>query len=318
MRDDDSAFVLGMDIGGTSSRALVSDLTGRVLGTGAAAGGNPNSHPADEAVRQIAAAATQALHGIDPGAVRGCVIGMAGVSKMTDPAFQECFDEQWARLGLRCARQAIGDCEVAFAAGTPATDGTVVIAGTGSVATRIEGHQLAATAGGYGWLLGDDGSAFWLGREAVRATLAALDRGSTPTGLTAAVPRRLLPDAEPQRRKLISAVTAQPPIRLAELAPLVTDAAKEADPTATAIVDRAACLLADTVAGTRPSLTEPVVLGGGLLVPGNPVGDALRAELTERGHAHLHTAGPGAAGAAWLAALPLSRDPEALHKTLLG
>jgi N-acetylglucosamine kinase-like BadF-type ATPase len=317
MHCDEAALVLGLDIGGTSSRALVSDLSGRVLGSGEAAGGNPNSHPVGEAVRQISEAARSALRDVDPAAVRNCVVGMAGVSKMADPEFTELFDRAWSRLGLHCAKHTINDCEVAFAAGTPDPDGTVLIAGTGAIAARISQHRTAAIIGGHGWLLGDEGSAFWLGREAVRAALRALDRGEPLHGLTAAVRDRLLPDVpDAQRRQLISAVNAGPPIRLAELAPLVTTAADE---TADDIIRRGARALADTADATRsPGDTGPIVLAGGLVAPGNPVGEALRAELADRGWGEPRTAGPGAAGAAWLAGLDLSDDPATLHKRLLG
>ncbi|MBB5153891.1 N-acetylglucosamine kinase [Saccharopolyspora phatthalungensis] len=317
MHCDEAALVLGLDIGGTSSRALVSDLSGRVLGSGEAAGGNPNSHPADEAVRQIAKAACAALRDIDPAAVRNCVVGMAGVSKMADPEFSELFDREWSRLGLHCPKHPISDCEVAFAAGTSAPGGTVLIAGTGAIAARIEQHRIAVIVGGHGWLLGDEGSAFWLGREAVRAALRALDRGEPLHGLTAAVRDRLLPNApDAQRKQLISAVNAAPPIHLAELAPLVTSVGDE---TAEDIIRRAARVLADTVAATRsPADTSPIVLAGGLLARGNPVGEALRAELADRGYGKPRVAGSGAAGAAWLAALDLTADPTALHNRLLG
>ncbi|MER6993469.1 BadF/BadG/BcrA/BcrD ATPase family protein [Saccharopolyspora hirsuta] len=313
---DATAVVLGLDVGGTSSRALVSDLSGHVLGRGEAAGGNPNSHPADEAVRQIAAATRTALREVDPARVRAAVVGMAGVSKMADPQFRELFEREWAGSGLTCAVRPISDCEVAFAAGSPEPSGTVLIAGTGAIAARIEQHRLTRTAGGYGWLLGDEGSAYWLGREAVRAALNALDRGEPLHGLTAAVREALLPDVpDAGRKQLITAVNAAPPIRLAELAPLVT---KASDPTATAIVERAARVLADTAEETRaPDDATPIVLAGGLVAPENPVGEALRAELAARGFPAPNTAGPGAAGAAWLAALDLTPDPTALHRRLL-
>ncbi|TDD49401.1 N-acetylglucosamine kinase [Saccharopolyspora elongata] len=317
MHGDEAALVLGLDIGGTSSRALVSDLSGQVLGRGEAAGGNPNSHPPEQAARQIADAARAALAGIDPAAVRNCVIGMAGVSKMADPEFGALFDSTWSGLGLQSPWQAISDCEVAFAAGTPDPDGTVLIAGTGAIAARIEQHRMVATIGGHGWLLGDEGSAFWLGREAVRAALRALDRGEPLHGLTAAVRDRLLPDApDAQRRELISAVNAAPPIRLAELAPLVTAATDE---TAADIVRRAAQVLADTAAATRcHGESRTIVLAGGLVMPGNPVREALRGTLSARGFQTQRTAGPGEAGAAWLAALDLTDDPQTLHERLLG
>ena len=319
------ALVLGLDVGGTSSRAVVADLRGRTLGIGEAGGGNPNSHPPEQAVGQVRAAAHDALAGIATSQVRAGVLGMAGVSKMSDPVVAELFDTMWAELGLTCPMTVVSDCEVAFAAGTPAESGTVVIAGTGAVAARISQHRLASTVGGYGWLLGDEGSAFWLGREAVRESLRALDRReSEPGELVSSVFSTLL--AEPGapgdelRKHLITAVNAAPPIQLAELAPLVTTASRAGDKTAIDIVRRAAALLAETALATRnPGDTTPIVLAGSLAAAGNPIGDALRAELTARSIAEIRTAGPGASGAAWLAALDVVSAPaDDLHAKYLG
>jgi glucosamine kinase len=334
MYSGNPVLVLGLDVGGTSSRALVGDLHGRTLGTGEAGGGNPNSHPLDHALREIATATATALSSIDPAHVRSGVLGMAGDSKMTDPAVAREFERAWSALGVTCPMRVVGDSEVAFAAGTPNPAGTVLIAGTGAIAGRIDRHRLVTTAGGYGWLLGDEGSAFWMGRESVREALRALDRQrmadrpDSPTGeLFPAVHTHLLDgavNAEPGllRKRLIAAVNAAPPIRLAELAPLVTSAARGGDRTALDIVRRAAMLLADTVSSTRrPDDTTPIVLAGALVAEGNPVGDALRAELTSRYDAHLAIAGHGAAGAAWLAALDLldtgSCTPAELHERYL-
>src|SRR5690606_20877982 len=120
------------------------------------------------------------------------------------------------------------------AAGTPEPTGTVIIAGTGSIAARIEENRQVATAGGHGWLLGDEGSAFWLGREAVRTTLHALDRREPLDGLTDSVVATVLDtapadDPHTTRRRLIAAVGGAAPIRLAEIAPLVTSAASSGD-----------------------------------------------------------------------------------------
>ncbi|MBK0865665.1 ATPase [Saccharopolyspora sp. HNM0986] len=314
-------LVLGLDIGGTSSRALVGDLRGRVVGRGSAGGGNPNSHPPRQAVAEVTAAAAAAMNGLEAGSVRRVVLGMAGISKMTDPQVAELFDEGWRALDLRCPVRVVSDCEVAFAAGTAAADGTVLIAGTGAIAARVERHRLVATIGGHGWLLGDEGSAFWLGREAVRALLRALDRGEPVGELGRAVRAELLgtgpDDADALRKQLIAAVNGRAPIALAELAPLVT-AASGTDADARDIVARAAAVLADTAAGARRPGEEraPIVLAGGLTADGNPVGAALRAELLRRAGSpapELHAAGPGAAGAAWLAALDLTGDEPARY-----
>ena len=106
------------------------------------------------------------------------MIGVAGLSALRTPVVAAQFAEVWADAGLTCDPGYRSDLEVAFAAGTPEPDGTVLVAGTGATAGAVTGHRLTRTADGHGWLLGDDGSGFWLGREAVAPPCAASTPGS--------------------------------------------------------------------------------------------------------------------------------------------
>ena len=138
-----------------------------------------------------AGALRAALAGIDPRRVNASVIGVAGVSALRTPPVAARFGQVWADAGLTCDPGYAPDLEVAFAAGTPEPDGSVLVAGTGATAGAVTGHRLTRTADGHGWLLGDDGSGFWLGREAVRATLRTLDAGEPPGRLVGSVLREL-------------------------------------------------------------------------------------------------------------------------------
>ena len=319
------SLVVGVDAGGTSTRAVVLDLSGRRLGAGRAGGANPNSHPPRQAAEQVGAAISAALAGLDPAEVGAAVLGVAGSSKLTDPTVAGHFQAAWTATGLTCPMRVITDSEAAFASGTAEPDGTVLVAGTGSIAARVEGHRLVRTTGGYGWLLGDEGSAFWLGREAVRATLRALEEPGPVSGLPAdvlaallaadAVAAPLLPvlstvdsDGVTRRQvwsRLITAANAAPPIALAGHAPLVSAAAERGDAVALAVLARAAELLVDTALGARlPGERTPVVLVGSLVGAG-PLGERLRAGLAERAGGEVLRATDGAAGAAWLAAVDL-------------
>lgn len=324
----EGTLVLGLDVGGTSSRAVVADLSGRTLGTGRAGGGNPNSHPPEQAAEQVGRAARTALAGADPSLVGAATLGMAGISRMGDPAVSGLFDRVWSSLGLRCAMRAVSDGEVAFAAGTPEPHGTVLIAGTGSVVARVENHELERTVGGYGWLLGDEGSAFWLGREAVSTTLRSLDAGEgRHDPLVASVLDELLDAPSTEQpdplvcSRIISAVGNRPPIRLAELAPLVTATAARSGGKATDIVARAARMLASAASSVRTGRDDsPVVLAGSLLTEEGPLVSSVRDELAARGASRLSTARSGAAGAAWLAVRELTGEAHAreLHAAWLG
>ncbi|GHF73869.1 N-acetylglucosamine kinase-like BadF-type ATPase [Amycolatopsis bartoniae] len=290
------SFVLGVDAGGTSTRAVAVAADGTVLGTGRSGGGNPNSHPVATAVAHLAEAVGECLTGLDVQDANACVVGMAGTSKLTDPAVAELFEAMWRRLGLTGV-QVRTDPEVAFASATSAVDGTVLVAGTGSIAGRIRKRRLVSTVGGYGWLLGDEGSAFWLGREAVRTTLEAL----SGTGELGELARAVLAEAGVEVtdratawKRLITVANAEAPIRLARFAPLVS-AAPDAGP----ILDRAADLLADMARAARePGEDTPVVLVGSVL--NGPVGERVRARLADL---EVLTSDDGVLGAAWLAAV---------------
>jgi glucosamine kinase len=302
--------VVGVDVGGTSSRALAMEpADGTVTGRGASGGGNPNSHPPELAAKRVAEAVREALGG-GSGEVLGCMLGLAGESKFTDPAVAETFAVALRQVGVGCPISVVSDAEVAFASATAEPDGTVVVGGTGSVAARIVDHRKSSWVGGLGWLLGDEGSAYWIGREAVRTALRQLQAGAAPGPLAAAVLAEALPDVPADDTQLLSrlitAANAEAPVRLARFASLVSTYVAT-DPAAARIVGEAAELLAGQALMARSAGERtPVVLAGSVIGPDSPVGTALRALLAERTPAEVLFAPDGAVGAAWLAALEVA------------
>ncbi|WP_216210172.1 N-acetylglucosamine kinase [Amycolatopsis aidingensis] len=303
--------VVGVDAGGTATRALAVDPEGRVLGRGQSGGGNPNSHPPEQAAAHIAEAIGAALTAMDPALTRACTVGMAGTSKLSDPEVAAVFQRAWDGLGLGCPVRLVTDAEAAYAAATARPDGTVLIAGTGSIAGRIRKRRMARTVGGYGWLLGDEGSAFWIGREAVRFTLDALGRGEPLDGLAAAVLAEALGLSGVDQltdggrmaawRGLITAANAEPPVRLARFAPLVSAAEEAGRPGAKEITERAADHLVASALETRDAGEDtPVVLVGSVLGERSPVGAKVRHRLAGF---DVLTSPDGVLGAAWLAAV---------------
>lgn len=311
-------LALGGDLGGTSTRILVVGTDGREHGRSTAGGGNPISHPAGAAAA-LGEALRTALAGVDPGRVRASVIGVAGGPALRTPPVAAQFGKVWADAGLTCDPGYAPDLEVAFAAGTPEPDGTVLVAGTGAAAGSVTGHRLTRTADGHGWLLGDDGSGFWLGREAVRAALRTLDAGEPPGRLVGSVLREL--DAAEtvdqvqlahrgidRRDRVIQAVNSRPGVQLSALAPLVTAAYREGDPEARSIVERAAAALLATLSRVRDQGERtPIVLAGSLTSDPSPVGTTLRTLLEARFAGTVRPARSGVGGAAWLALAAL--DP---------
>ncbi|MEU5572240.1 BadF/BadG/BcrA/BcrD ATPase family protein [Streptomyces coeruleorubidus] len=191
--------MVGLDAGGTRTRAVLATADdGRPVGEGAAGPGNALTVPVPQLTEHLAEAVGRAV----PEAVRDRVVAVAGgFAGATGAAADEpgrrnalaALTAALRRLGIDAGPPVIGsDIEAAFASapGTPA-DGLALVAGTGAVAMRITDRRATVTVDGDGWLLGDDGSGFWIGRAAVRAALRMADGRGAPTVLAETVGREL-------------------------------------------------------------------------------------------------------------------------------
>ncbi|WP_431953648.1 N-acetylglucosamine kinase [Actinacidiphila sp. bgisy167] len=323
------SLVIGIDAGGTRTRAYLAEAApdGAVVGEGVGGPGNAMSVERVALTQHLA----DAIRGAVPEARRDEVVsvvgGFAGAALGTGP-------ETGHELAASCLRAALeshgihtrevtvcGDIEVAFASapGTPA-DGLALVAGTGAVAARIEKRSQTLVADGNGWLVGDEGSGFWLGREVMRAALRALDgRGPWTILVEAVLSHYLGAPGGPYlaqerpggheclvlRNRLVPLVYAEPPVRLARLSPLAVAADRDGDEVAVALLDDAADQLAATVAALGPRPGEPLVVTGGLLGPAGPLLGRVVARAEEMGLDVL-TVRDGGAGALALARLRLS------------
>ncbi|WP_162145913.1 N-acetylglucosamine kinase [Glycomyces tenuis] len=309
---------LGIDAGGTHTRALLADSDGVVVGTGGSGPANVVGVESDTALRRMAEAAAAALGSIGPEAVDAVCAGAAGMLSL--PGAGGHFGEQLrAALGVGAPVSFVSDAVTAFAAGTDEPDGTVVVAGTGAVALAVRGHtEVAGRSDGYGWLLGDAGSGFWLGREAVAATLRHLD-GHGPGGWM--VQAVIASVGAPNRTSaaIVGRCMAESPARLARFAPLVFDAAEGGDAQARDLVDKAVDHLAATAAAVAER-GRPITLAGSLLTKTAVVSQRLGKRLAEDfpGTPVLTAAEP-VRGAAWLAGRGFAPDAAArreLHRRL--
>jgi glucosamine kinase len=277
-------MLLAVDAGGTSTRAVVLDTSGRVYGYGRGRGGNPTSAGIQQAVDAIGSAAERALAG-SSGSARPALALIAMAGEKT-AAFREQISGRLAALGVH---PVIFEHDLLgiFHSGTAAHDGYALIAGTGTVAARIRGGRLERVAGGRGWLLGDAGGGFWIGHAVVRAVVASLDGQARDTALTGLVLKALGIEADTTTvsgraevlRQLVSVLYARPPIALAEVAPLAFEAYED-QVARRILVDASAALAALLTAVRAPDLLGPVVVGGSVIVRGMLAAPlSLKAEL---------------------------------------
>jgi N-acetylglucosamine kinase-like BadF-type ATPase len=172
------------------------------------------------------------------------------------------------RIGAKARVIVTNDALVALVAGAGHAPGIVIIAGTGSIAYGHDGKGTAARAGGWGYVLGDEGSGYWIGRLALRAVVRQADGRGRPTTLTP----RILGHFEVARPEdLIHEVYYRniKPSAIAALARYVEQAQLEGDSVARTILENGVReLLASAESVTRQlSLAEApftFVLAGGI------------------------------------------------------
>jgi N-acetylglucosamine kinase-like BadF-type ATPase len=269
----ETQLLLAVDGGGTKTVACLARRSddGRIeiLGKGKSGPGNPRGPNAQlaygnivEAVRSAFAAAQR-----EPGCVPRACLALAGVGDEK----VRLQVRQWAsELALAAQVRVVHDGEAVLAAAETESAAVALIAGTGSFAYGRGVGERAARAGGWGSLLGDEGSAFALGLEALRSVCRAADGRARKTCLTAA----LLDHSQVGRVEELVAIYSTPRIpreSIAHLARFVTAACDAGDEVACGILDHAASQLADMVRAVVARITPRegtymLAAAGGLLV----------------------------------------------------
>ncbi|BAS10027.1 N-acetyl-D-glucosamine kinase [Arthrobacter sp. Hiyo4] len=177
----------------------------------------------------------------------------------------------------------VHDSRLLLAAGGAST-GVAVIAGTGSAAWGRNAAGDEARAGGWGYLLGDEGSGYWLGREAVRHSLSRMNQGLPADELTAAL---LAACGVDHPNRLIALFHSPDTGRRywAQQARLVVDAAAAGHTVSQALLDQAGKDLAGLAAQAlrKLGIDGPVILGSGLGMNVIPLQDSFRSHLGAAG-----------------------------------
>jgi glucosamine kinase len=296
--------VIGVDGGGTQLRAVVLDGAAAELARHEApsvhlTGGSPGMVAV--AVRSVVEGACRRA-GIDL-PVDSLWAGMAGAGQ---EAVRAELEEALTRAAL-AHRVGVGtDVDAAFHDAFGDRPGILLMAGTGSIAWGRAADGRVARVGGWGWLLGDEGSGYAIGLEAMKRVVRWADGRAPTTQLSRRVLTRLrLDDAE----DLIAWSSAAPRRAIAGLVPDVHAAALAGDAAAVEILDAAVAALEAhvlTLLGTLGPWEQPptIALGGGLLGSGGPLRDDIVAVLGTHSLPPLERDLDPARGAAMKALVP--------------
>lgn len=309
-------FYLGVDGGGTRTRAVIADATGAVRGVGEAGTGNWQAAGAGAAGDAVRAAVerARAAAGVEAAALRGSFFGLAGVSTEAEKTVMRA---ELGRLGLGGAWELAGDLAAAHAGALTGATGVVVIGGTGSAAWGRNAAGGSWQAGGWGWLVDDKGGGHWLALRALEAACEAEDGRGPATGLGARAAaffgvaglRELLRELHAGKRDRAA---------LAGFAREVRAAADAGDAVARGLVAagvRELLRLAEAVrarVGCPEGEDFPLAVTGGLGM-GALVGEAARA----RGFAPVEPWGEPVLGAVLLAARTAGAELDAAARTRL-
>jgi N-acetylmuramic acid 6-phosphate etherase len=261
-------LVLGIDGGGTRTVVFLASRNcngWKLLGRGEAGPSNRQAVGTEAALAAIDEATEGAFTSADKNRcqVRAACLGLAGAGR---PGDQEIVREWAAKAKLATCVQVIEDAALLLAAGTPNGWGVAVVAGTGSMAYARSAEGRTARSGGWGPLLGDEGSGYAMALAGLRAAARAADGRGEATLLTE---RLLAAHGLTKPEQLIGVVyRGGDRAALAALAPVVLDAAEDNDPVAKHIVRDAASELASATAAAARQLgfgmTFPVAVAGGL------------------------------------------------------
>lgn len=265
---------IGIDGGGTQTRALLTDHTGKVRGCGHAGSANRNHYSRESVRRTLSALFQETLSSLPAsGHLAAIFLGVGGISTQGDR--QDLLQIVGEIPEISPSVQVIveNDTVVGLTGGLSGRPGLSLIAGTGSACLGINPHGDRRLCGGWGALADDIGSAPWIGLQALQAVVRAEDGRASPTRLQQIV-FDFLGLSEP--RELISRVHNYGLERaeLGRLAPRVARASEEGDAVAQQILREAAAGLSEMVQVTAKKLFGDkgceLVLVGGLALSGAP------------------------------------------------
>ena len=256
--------VLGIDAGGTKTVCLLADENGRIVAEARRSGANLQASGELEVEKVLHEAMEEALgdRGIVPAAI---CLGIAGVDRPDDSATVGAI---MRRIGYKARTLVVNDALVALEAGAPGQSGVVVISGTGSISYGRNDRGEAARSGGWGYVLGDEGSGYWIGRAAIRAVLREADKRGPETALSEMLLKHF---GVAQAQGLIHEVynTQLKPAAIGALAKSVQSAFSQGDEVAIGILRAAA----DELEGAALSVARrldligepfPFILAGGI------------------------------------------------------
>jgi N-acetylglucosamine kinase-like BadF-type ATPase len=280
---DKDKFWLGVDGGGTNCRAVILGANDEVLGEGHAEAANHIRVGMEAAINHVVQAVTEACRQakIELPDVTAACVGLAGVShpdhnRQMLSALKEALPISDITLET--------DARVALAGATGAKPGVVIIAGTGSIACGVNSRGRFARAGGWGPVMGDEGSGSYIGRRALESVMMSYDYRGEPTSMMEPILRHFGVMSPPELPPVIYDDPDKAMREIAQLSKIAVRAAEEGDKVASGILKDAAKELAVAAIAVIEQLRMErdefqVACVGGVFEAGELILNPLREEI---------------------------------------
>ena len=280
-------YVIGLDGGGTKTAAELCDSAGRVLASTSGGPSNFQVIGVERAARTIVDLVETCCHtvGCSIGQIGSVLAGLTGAGRVFDQDRMARAVRAEARRRKFTLRK-VGvesDARIALEAAFSGGPGIIVIAGTGSIVFGKGRRGTVHRSGGWGRIIGDEGSGYAIGRELFRSVAASIDGSGKRTKLTSLLARNT---GMKTQADIIRALYKEG-FDVASVAPLVTKASSGGDAVAKAILRGASedlvriiTPVADTLSGRpRRKGSVPLVFVGSVLTSKNDFSAAVRRSL---------------------------------------
>lgn len=258
-------YFIGIDGGGTNSRLLAVDVHGNVIGHVRGRSTNLESNSVTTVMNNLSAL-IQSFHDQHFTKYEDCAGLCFGTAGVDTKATLLTIEELLGKIPFTCPTKVVNDAHIALYANTLGGPGLMLIAGTGSIGYGVNREGKNKRVGGFGYIVGDEGSAYWVVRQAISAALHAYDGTGPDTVLVNALTRAL---GFSEFEEIIDFVYRKNKSDLAKLAHVVAGAQEDGDAVACAIFDEALGYFRKVVDVLVKELGEeamPLYKGGGFLM----------------------------------------------------
>jgi len=263
---------LGIDGGSSSAKWTLIDQSGAIKSKGSS---NPiDGHlyrvESQEKMEKFLLELRQELGNLNPDHITIGITGLGSVKKI-----EECFLKAFPG-----AKLSIGtDVALAYRSEFKDGEGIYLYAGTGSIAVHITKTGEEISIGGWGYLLGDEGAGYWIGREALRHLMTQIEELSSLDELSTSISQAVGGKDWPSIRQFVYSKDRS---AIAGLTPIVANCASNGSKSAVAILENAANHLAELalrMEARLKSVNMPIAFGGGIASPALGIGQAIKSKL---------------------------------------